>query len=69
MTSIISPCRALNHKLEIGLSVRQYEKTAAVGNVDSIDQRIWPPLNHLKKEQEKIRPEVRYLLNPELEFL
>ena len=56
--SVITPCRALQHKLELGLSVRQYEKTAAVGNPNSIDKRIWPPIHQLNKEQENLRPEV-----------
>ena len=56
--SLISPARALHHKLEIGLSSRQYDKTAALGNHPSLDQKIWPPSNQLKDETKELRPEV-----------
>ena len=56
--SVISPVRALHHKLEIGLSTRQYDKTCQVGNPPSIDKVIWPPRNQLEDESKKLRPEV-----------
>ena len=58
--SVISPVRALHHKLEIGLSTRQYDKTCQVGNPPSIDKVIWPPRNQLENESKKLRPEVIY---------
>ena len=58
--SVISPVRALHHKLEIGLSTRQYDKTCKVGNPPSIDKVIWPPRNQLEDESKKLRPEVIY---------
>ena len=63
MPSVITPARALHHKLEIGLSTRQYEKTVKVGNPESIAQVIWPPGNQLKKESDELRPEVNYRLH------
>jgi hypothetical protein len=56
--SVITPARALHHKLEIGLSTRQYDKTAKLGNPESIAPIIWPPGNQLKKESDELRPEV-----------
>ena len=58
ISSLISVQKALNHKLDIGMSHREYEKTAAVGNPDCLDQRIWPPLHQLVDESKKLRPEV-----------
>ena len=61
ISSLISVQKALNHKLDIGMSHREYEKTAAVGNPDCLDQRIWPPLHQLVDESKKLRPEVIFL--------
>ena len=58
--SLISVPRALAHKLDIGLSSRQYDKTAALGNPECLDQIIWPSGNQLKKESKELRPEVIY---------
>ena len=62
IASLISVQKALNHKLDIGLSHREYEKTAAVGNPDCLDQRIWPPLHKLVEESQELRPKVIFLL-------
>ena len=56
--SIISPARALNHVCDIGLSKDQYTKTAALGNPDSFDQKIWPPYCQLGNERDKLRPPI-----------
>ena len=74
--SVISPARALHHKLEIGLSSRQYDKTAALGNPPSLGVIIWPPSNQLKDESKDLRPEVihkaylcRYIMILTLKFI
>ena len=56
--SIITPARALNHVCDIGLSKTQYTKTAALGNPDSLDQKIWPPYCQLGEERAALRPPI-----------
>ena len=56
--SIISPARALSHVCDIGLSKTQYTKTAALGNPDSLDQKIWPPYCQLGNERAELRPPI-----------